>query len=124
MSTIQLRVAGAGVSYLFIFLAGFWLSRSGAPYSVLTLTIHKLISLAAIILLGITAYQTNQAARLGAIELLVVVVAGLLFIGTIATGGMLSTEKTMPDIVHRLHRITLYLTVLFTAVSLYLLARR
>jgi hypothetical protein len=124
MSTIQLRVAGAGVSYLFIFLAGFWLSRSGAPYNVLTLTIHKLISLAAIILLGITAYQTNQAARLGAIELLVVVVAGLLFIGTIATGGMLSTEKTMPDIVHRLHRITPYLTVLFTAVSLYLLARR
>ena len=124
MSTIQLRVVGAGVFYLFIFLSGFWLSHSGKPYSVIILAIHKLISLAAIVLLGTTVYQINRAAKLSAIELLAVVVTGLLFLGTIVSGGLLSTGKTMPAAILRLHQITPYLTALSTAATLYLLLRR
>jgi hypothetical protein len=48
MSTNQLRVVSAGLFFLFIFLSGFWLSRTGKPYSGIILTIHKLIGLAAV----------------------------------------------------------------------------
>jgi hypothetical protein len=120
----QLRIVGTTLFYLFIFLSGFWLTRSGKPYSVIVLTIHKLISLAAVVFLVITIYQANQVAKLSAIELTAGVVTGLFFLGTIATGGLLSVDKPMPAIVLWLHRIMPFLTVLSTAATLYLLLTR
>ena len=124
MGTDLLRVVGAGLFLFVIFLTGFRLTRSGKPYSMIVLTIHKLISLAAVIVLAITMVQINQVARLSATELAAGVVTGLLFLGTMATGGLLSLGKPMPAVILRLHRITPYLTVLSTAVALYLLLSR
>ena len=124
MNANQLRIIGSGLFYLLIFLSGFWLTRSGKPYNVIVLTIHKLISLAAVVFLVITIYQANQVAKLSAIELVAGVVTGLFFLGTIVTGGLLSVDRPMPAIVLWLHRITPFLTVLSTAVTLYLLLGR
>jgi len=124
MNTDQLRVVGAGLFLLVIFLTGIRLTRSGKPYSMIVLTIHKLISLAAVVLLAITMYQVNQVAKLGAIDLAAGVVTGLFFLGTMATGGLLSLDKPMPAVILRLHQITPFLTVLSTAVTLYLLLSR
>jgi hypothetical protein len=121
MGTNQLRLVGALLFYLVLLLSGFWLSRSGKPYSGIILAIHKLISLAAVIWLGITIRRINQAGALSATELLPAIVTGLVFLGTMVTGGLLSIGKAMPAIVLRLHQITPYLTVLSTAVTLYLL---
>ena len=126
MSTIQLRAVGAGVCFLLILLSGFWLSRSGKPYGKAVFTVHKLASLAAVVLLGITVYQVKRDGMLSATGLLVAIVAGLFFLGTMVTGGLLSIpiDKPMPAIVHKLHQVTPYLTVLSTAGILYLLSRR
>jgi hypothetical protein len=121
MGTNQLRLVGALLSYLVLLLSGFWLSRSGKPYSGITLGIHKLISLAAVMWLGITIRRINQAGALSATELLAAIVTGLFLLGTMVTGGLLSIGKAMPAIVLRLHQITPYLTVLSTAATLYLL---
>jgi hypothetical protein len=124
MSPDQKRIVGAGLFFLFIVFTGFWLSRSGKPYNGILLTIHKLISVAAVIFFGITIYQVNQAAALGAIELTAVVASGLLFLGTIVSGGLVSAEGPMPTAVWTMHQITPYLTVLSAAATLYLLLRR
>jgi hypothetical protein len=124
MSAIQSRVAGAGLLFLFIFLSGYWLSHSGRPLNGIILTIHKLISLAAVAFLVITIYQANQVGHLGAIALIAGVVAGLLFLGTIVTGGLLSTGKPVPVAILTMHQITPFLTVLSTAVTLYRLLSR
>lgn len=124
MSTTQF--VGAGVFFLLILLSGYWLSRSGKPYSMIVFTIHKLISLAAVVLLGITVYRVNRGGALSATGLLAAIVAGLFFLGTMVTGSLLSIpiDKPMPAIVHKLHQVTPYLTVLSTAATLYLLSRR
>jgi hypothetical protein len=124
MGTNQLRVVGAGLFYLFILLSGYWLSHSGKPFNGLILTIHKLISLAAVVFLVITMSQINKVARLSAIELIAGVVTGLFLLGTMITGGLLSIDKPMPAVVLRLHQITPYLSVLSNAVTLYLLLGR
>lgn len=124
MGTAQLRVAGAGLFFLFIFLSGLWLSRSGKPLNGIILTIHKLISLAAVVFLVITIYQINHAATLSAIGLIAGVVTGLFFLGTIIAGGLLSTGKPMPAAILTMHQITPFLTVLSTTVTLYLLLSR
>ncbi len=121
MDANQLRIVGAGSFFVVIFASGYWLSRAGKPYSVIVLTIHKLISLAAVVFLVIAMVQSNRVAALGTIELVAGAVAGLFFLSLIATGGLLSSDKQMPEVVLRLHRIAPYLTVLATAVTLYLL---
>jgi hypothetical protein len=124
MGTTQLRVVGAGLFFLFIFLSGFWLSRSGKPYSVIITTIHKLIGLAAGVFLVMTVYQIHQAAPIGPVEITAIVVTVLFFAGTVATGGLLSTDKPMPVAISMMHKLSPYLTVLSTAVTLYLLLSR
>jgi len=110
--------------YLFIFLSGIWLSRSGKPYSVIILTIHKLISLAAAVFLVMTVYRIHQVAPLSPVEITAVVVTGLLFLSLIISGGLLSTGKPMPAVILTMHQITPFLTVLSTAATLYLLLSR
>jgi len=124
MNADQLRIVGAGLVFVVIFVSGYWLSRAGKPYSVIVLTVHKLISLAAVVFLIITMVQSNRVAALSAVELIAGVLTGLFFLGLIATGGLLSSDKQMPAVVLKLHRIAPYLTVLAAAATLYLLQSR
>jgi hypothetical protein len=124
MNTTLLRAIGAGLFFLFIFLSGFWLSRSGKPYSALVFNIHKLIGLAAGVFLVATVYQVHQVAPLGTVAITAIVVTVLFFAATVVAGGLLSTDKPMPAAISLMHRITPCLALLSTAVTLYLLLGR
>ncbi len=110
MDTNSFAIVVLGLLFLFIFLSGYFLSRSGKPFNVLVLTIHKLLSLAAII------YLSTRVARvpLNSLKIGLAAAAGIFFVSAIITGGFLSTDKPMPAIVHRFHQIIPYLTVLST----------
>ena len=115
------RAIVAGVFFLFIFLSGLWLSRSGRPLHAGISAIHKLISVAAGIFLIVSLYQLNRVVPLGATEWIAIVVTVLFFAGDVATGGVLSFEKPRPPVVLRLHQILPALTAVSTGVMLYLL---
>jgi len=121
MNPGQIRAAGAGLFFVFIFLSGFWLSGSGKPLNPILFTVHKLITLAAVVFLVINIYQANQAASLSPLERAACLLTGLLFIATIATGGLLSIDQPIPPFVHRLHQVIPFLTLLSSAATLYLL---
>jgi hypothetical protein len=121
MGATELRIVGSGLFFLLIFLSGFWLSRTGKPYSTIIFTIHKLIGLAAGVFLVLTVYRIHQVAPLGPVEITAIVVTVLFFAGTVTAGGLLSIDRPMPAAILTLHQITPYLTVLSTAVTLYLL---
>ena len=121
MGATELRIVGSGLFFLFIFLSGFWLSRSGKPYSVIILTIHKLIGLAAGVFLALTVYRIHQVAPLGPVEITAIVVTVLFFAGTVTAGGLLSVDKPMPAAISMMHKLFPYPTVLSSAVTLYLL---
>ena len=114
----------AGLIFVVIFASGYWLSRAGKPYNVIVLTVHKLISLAAVVFLVIFMIQSNRVAALSAMELVAGVATGLFLLGLMVTGGLLSVDKQMPPVVLRLHQIAPYLTVAAAAVALYLLQGR
>jgi TctA family transporter len=124
MNTILLRTVGAGLSFLFILLSGFWLTRSGKPYGVLIFTIHKLFSVGMVVLLVITVRRANQAMKLGPTAWLAVIVTGLCFLTTVVAGSLLSISDTMPVIVYKAHQVTPYLTTVATLVTLYTLLKR
>jgi hypothetical protein len=117
----QMRMIGSGLLFVLIFVSGFQLTRSGRPYGVFLLTVHKLASLAAVGLLVVAAYQVYQADALGATQLVVAVVAILFFLDTMATGGLLSIGNPVPAAILTMHRVVPYVTLLSTAAALYLL---
>ncbi len=121
MNTTQTQYAYTVLFLLFIFISGFLLSRGGKPYGVGIFTVHKLIGLAAGIFLGVRVYRAHQAAPLGPTEIAAIVVAVVLFIGTVVAGGLLSTEDPVPVVVSRIHKISPYFIVASTTVTLYLL---
>jgi hypothetical protein len=114
-------MVSAGLLFLFVFLFGFWLSRSGKPYQLIVFTLHKLVALGAIVFLVTIVYKIHQVAPLGPAQMTAIGVTALCFLATMLTGGLLSIDKTMPAIVLKLHQMTPYLTVLSTAITLYLL---
>jgi hypothetical protein len=113
-----------GVFFVFIGLSGYGLSHAGKPINVLILTIHKLISLGATVFVAITVYRIHQVTPLSPVELGVSVLTLLFFIALFATGGMLSTAKTMPAVILKVHQITPFLVVLSTSATLYLVLVR
>jgi hypothetical protein len=121
MNNFQLRIVGSAVLFLLVFIFGFWLSRSGKPYNQVIFTIHKLTTLGAVILLAMTISQAHQATPLNLLQISVIGITAMFFVGAILTGALLSVDKTMPFIVLRLHQITPYLALLATCATLYLI---
>lgn len=110
-----------GVFLVFIIVTGLGLSRTGRPLNIILLTIHKLISVVAVAFLVISLYRLHQAEPLTSLQLVVSGVTILLFIALVATGGMLSTNKTWPGVILKIHQIVPTLVILSTAANFYLL---
>ena len=123
MEITQLDVLKAGLFFVFVFASGIWLRISGKPYSTVKLTLHKFIALGTFIYLILAVYRMHQAASLSAGQLGASITSGVLFVATIITGGLVSVEKEMPASVLILHKISPYLTLLVSALALFLLIR-
>lgn len=123
MSATQVRLLSSGLLVVVIFASGFWVSRAGKPYPALNFNIHKLIALAALILLGVMISRVNKAAPLDSTQWLAVVVAGVCALVTILTGGLASIDRPMPVILSTLHKVFPYLSVLSTGWTMYLLLK-
>ena len=121
MNAGMTRTLTVGALFIIIFGAGFWLSRSGKPYNGLLFTIHKLVGLGALVFLGITVSRIGRTQGLQPGQIAAISVAGLSFLVTIVTGGLVSASTTLPAFVTVIHRLFPYLTVLSTAGTLYLL---
>ncbi len=121
MHALTSRIVVLGVLFLCVFLSGLWLSNSGRPINTIILTIHKLIALGALILIGVTIYQINQVAALNTTTWIAVAATGVLFVMTIITGGLLSLEQPVTS-VSIVHKIGPFLTVASTIVTMIFLA--
>lgn len=118
---IESRILTLAILFGLIFGSGFWLSRAGRPHNALILNVHKLISLAAVALLYFTVSQVSRAAPGIAGLLAASIAAGVFFLATIVTGGLVSAMKAPPPAVSASHKVLPYLTLLSTAAVLYLL---
>ena len=110
-----------GGFFAFIFISGFWVSRSGRPYPTGIFTVHKLIGLALGVFLIRTVMQTHQVSPLTAGQMAAIAITVILFIAAVAAGGLLSAKDGLPRAVTFLHRSMPYLIVLSTGLTLYML---
>jgi len=123
MGINQMKIVVIVAGFVLIFLTGYLLYRAGQPFNMGVLTLHKLISVAAIVYLVVIVLNINKMAPLSKGELIVCIITGLLFLGAGATGGILSAAKNLPAVVQTLHKVLSVLTVLST-VAMFLFFRR
>ncbi|MCX6028787.1 MAG: hypothetical protein NT169_05740 [Chloroflexi bacterium] len=119
--SVEMRVVVGLLFLLVTFISGIWLRRSGRPRPVALLTLHKLIPLAAIVLIGLTVRRLGNVAGMSAGAIGAVAVTGGLYLCAIASGGWLSTKQPAPAAISAIHVVAPPLTVLSTGVTLYLL---
>jgi hypothetical protein len=112
-----------GLLFAVKFGAGYWLTRSGRPYSTILLTIHKLVALAIVAMVGITIHRLRRDVGLSGIEIVATILTGLLFLLTIASGGLVSADRPANTAMLIVHRAAPFLAVLSTAATLYLVTR-
>ena len=120
--SLQAKYITIAVLFIVHFVFGYRLRRSDKPYSNTILTVHKLASLAALVMLALVVRQLWADANVGGFEMAAVIITGLLFIATILTGGLLSADKSMPASITIVHKLIPYLTVLSAVVTVYLLS--
>ena len=123
MRAIRWRFFGAALFGLAIFISGFWLRGVGKPYDQLVFNAHKLIALAAVVVLIVILVRAGRTARLRGNEITAAVVNGLFFLGLFVTGGLTSALTPVPTVVRQLHHVLPYLVVFSTAWTLFLLGR-
>ncbi len=121
MNTTLSQVAGISTLFLLIFLTGYRLNRSGKPYHAILFNFHKLVGLGGLVFWASLIYRTYQSAHFGPTAQATGLVAALLSIATIVTGGLVSLTKPAPATVAFLHKLLPYLTVLSCGATLFLL---
>jgi hypothetical protein len=127
------KIIVTGLFFGFVFVFGFWLSRSGKPYNAILFNFHKLIGLAMGIFLIMTVFQAHRMAAFTPLEIVVIAVTVVIFLSLVAAGGLLSVEaagglgsisSSMSAVISVGHKVLPYLAVLSTATTLYLLLFR
>ena len=114
-----ISISVIAVLFIVIFASGYRLNQTGKPYNTITFNIHKLIGLAVIAILIVKLYKMNQVSDIGWSEWITCTIAGLLFLSAIVSGGVLSIDKQMPDIVIKIHRVNAYLIIPIIAIIYY-----
>ena len=125
MEVIATKLIAAGILFLLTLISGVIVSHSGRPLSVGLVTVHKLIAVVGIVLIGMAVNQLykNVDGKL-LIELSVIVLSGILFLALIATGALLTREEMqLPEFVLKIHQVAPLLALVSSTVSIYLLVR-
>jgi hypothetical protein len=118
------RAGIAAAAFAVVLATGFWLARRGRPYGTLLLTVHKLLCVGILVFLGAIAFATDHDTALEAGVWLVVSLAAVAFVVTIASGGVVSAMESPPPIVSVLHKVAPYAALLLGAASFYTLLWR
>jgi hypothetical protein len=124
MTPAQIRSIGLAVAGLVVFGTGIWLTRAGRPYGTALTTVHKLVDLAAVIVIGVMVYQAQRSSPLTGLEWVLIAAAAVLAIALFATGGMASAIEVPPTWVRLVHRVAPWPAGILTAAAIYMLGRR
>ena len=112
---------GTAALLVAVFVLGFWLRRSGKPYSGLVMTVHKLASLAVLIVFIFEVYRIHKATPLETAALAAAVFTVVFFVAAIISGGIVSLDRPTPPIVRALHWATPFLTIAGVTATFFLL---
>jgi hypothetical protein len=112
-----------GIVILLTYVLGFWLSSTGKPYNGLIFNLHKLVALAAVVVLVVQFGNALKGVDTQALIIVLLALAGLLVVALFASGALLSAGKLDYGLMLALHRIALAAAPVALALVVYLLVK-
>lgn len=120
-----------GLMLVLTVISGVLLSNAGKPYSTGIFTIHKLIAVGTIILIGMSIYKQYKAVGFHTLYLVAFAFTGVFFLTLLVSGALLSLvdgeilslDELVLNAVLRTHQIVPLLVLAASMLSLYLLIR-
>jgi len=119
--SIVSKIIGTGLLFLFTIVTGIWLSNSGKPLNTLIFNIHKLIALGSVIFTVILIRNLLKDIEIKTVVLTLIIVTGLFVLTLFISGALLSLGKPVNNIILTIHGVTPILTVVTTAMTIYLI---
>jgi hypothetical protein len=125
MDILSSKLTVAGLLFLLTIVTGIVLSNSGRPLSIGLVTLHKLVAVVAMVLVGMSIKQVGEAAGgLALVELGLIVVSAIFCLGLIATGALLTREELqLPEWILIIHRVAPPAVLVTSTASFYMLTR-
>ena len=124
MKTIDVRIMSAVIFYILAIASGVWVTKLGRPLNTGVFTLHKLIALAALILIIVIVRTLANGIALSPAAVVCIVLTFIFFIAMFATGAVLSFEKPAPGFVLLMHKIGPALTLAASVITVFLLKGR
>jgi hypothetical protein len=125
MNPLTTKLIFAGALFLFILISGVLVSHSGRPLNIWLVSVHKLIAIGTLVLVGVAINQLYKSAEGKVIvEISLIIISGILSLALIATGALLTREEMqLPEIVLTIHKMTPLLALVSSTLTVYLLVR-
>lgn len=121
---ITIKLTGLGLLFLLIIISGIWLTKTGRPYQNIVFNVHKLISLLTVVLGAIMVYNLQKGLEISGLATSLMILAGIMFIILIITGGLLNLDKPFYDTLRIVHRILSPLSIILTIIVFYILLKK
>jgi hypothetical protein len=118
MST-PIRIVLLGLLFAAVFVSGFWMWNTRKPVPGLKLNLHKFLSLAALVFSVLLVNDLRAQVSLSGPDIPIAAAAGVFFLLTIVSGGLVSLERPAPGAIKTFHRLGPFLTEILTAVLIY-----
>lgn len=119
MSGVDNKILFIGLLFLLTIVTGFWLYGKGNPPPSSILTIHKVAVIGNMYFLNKMFFDLRKAGAVDPSVFVLMIAMNVLFIGTIATGGLLSIETKMPNWIKTAHLVTPWLTIIASVAMLF-----
>jgi hypothetical protein len=116
------KITYFGLGIVATLISGIILSKAGRPLNSAIFSVHKLIALGTVILFAVGVRNLYRAAAVPAVQLIIAAISGLVFLALIVSGSLLSFDKLAMQPVLMIHEIAPWLALVFSTISLYLLA--
>ena len=106
------KITISGLLLILVFITGIWMSKLGKPYQTALFTVHKLATLAIIVLAVIIIRTVHNQFGLTSTQWILAIGTSVVLLVAIATGGILSAKEETIKTVQILHRILPALTLI------------
>jgi hypothetical protein len=114
---MQDRILGATLFFLIVFLTGVWLGQSGRPFNELLMSVHKLISFAAVVFLFLVFLHLYRDGGFSRMEWVACMAAGVSFLAAFVSGGVVTAQERAPTAFLAVHWIAPFVALLSTAAA-------
>ncbi len=122
--SIALKIISTELPFLLAIITGIWLSNLGKPLNTLIFTIHKFTALGSVIFTAIIIRNLLKNTEINNVTLTLIIVAGFSVLVLFVSGALMSFGKPVNNIILTIHSVTPILTVITTAITIYLLVSR